>query len=78
MGWVLSRLLRSGFKRGLLEGSRGWLYAGMTAAAVGVMRRILSEPEETVYAAEVKPGQGIEIRTVARNDAGGKGKRTRR
>ena len=29
-----------------------------------VARRIHTEPEETVFAAELKPGQGIEVRTV--------------
>ncbi|MBM3672945.1 MAG: hypothetical protein FJW86_12310 [Actinobacteria bacterium] len=78
MTWLLGRLLRNGFKRGLLEGSRGWLYVGVAAAAVNVAKRILTEPEETVYSAELKPGQGIEVRTVRREKDEPKGRKKRR
>jgi hypothetical protein len=64
MSWLWRRLLRTGLRRGLLEGSRGWLYVGVTIAAVGAARRIFGEPPETVFESEVKPGQRIEIRTV--------------
>lgn len=70
--------MRSGFRRGVLEGSRGWLYVGMTAAAVGLARRVLTEPPETVFETELKPGQGIEVRTVRRDERGRKATKTRR
>jgi hypothetical protein len=70
MGWLVARLVRSGFRRGLLEGSRAWMYVGVTAAAVGVARRLLTEPPETVFSTELKPGQGIEVRTVRRDERG--------
>ena len=78
MSWLIGRLLRNGFRRGLLEGSRGWLYVGVAAAAVNVAKRILTEPEETVFAAELKPGQGIEVRTVRRDENGSKRGKSRR
>lgn len=78
MSSVVGRLVRTGLRRGLVEGSRGWLYVGVTAAAVGIARRLLTEPPETVFESELKPGQGIEIRTVKRDDDGRGGKRTRR
>jgi hypothetical protein len=67
MSPLVSRLARKGLQRGLVEGSRGWLYVGMTAAAVGIARWLITEPPETVFVSEIKPGQAIEIRTVRRD-----------
>jgi hypothetical protein len=64
MNWLSRRLLRAGFRRGVLEGSRGWLYVGVTVMAIRVVRRVLGEPPETVYEHELKPGEGIQIRTI--------------
>jgi hypothetical protein len=51
-------------RRGLFEGSRGWLYLGLAASALRVARFVLSE-SEVVETVELKKGEGIEIRTVA-------------
>ena len=59
--------MRTGFRRGLLEGSRGWLYVGAATLAVRVVRRVLVEQPETVYATELKPGEAIEILTRRRD-----------
>jgi hypothetical protein len=77
MSPLVGRLVRTGLRRGLVDGSRGWLYVGATAAAVGIVRRLLVEAPETVFESELKPGQGIEIRTVKR-DVRPKGKPKRR
>jgi len=61
---VVTRLAKTGLRRGVLEGSRGWLYVGVAATALRVMRRVLSE-QETVEIFELKPGETVEIRTVA-------------
>jgi hypothetical protein len=61
---VVTRLAKTGLRRGVFEGSRGWLYVGVAATALRVMRRVLSEPE-TVEIFELKPGETVEIRTVA-------------
>ena len=61
---VVARLARTGLKRGFMEGSRGWLYVGVTATALRIAHRLLVQPPETVYLDELKPGEGIEIRTV--------------
>ena len=61
---VVSRLARTGLRRGLTEGSRGWLYVGLAATAVRVVRRVVVESPETVYVGELKPDEAIEIRTV--------------
>lgn len=61
---VVARLARTGLRRGLLQGSRGWLYVGVTAVALRAVKWVLVQPPETVYVREVKPGEAIEIRTV--------------
>ncbi len=75
MSPLVGRLVRKGLQRGLVEGSRGWLYVGATAAAVGIARWLITEPPETVFLSEVKPGQAFEIRTVKRDAADRKTKR---
>ena len=60
---VVARLARTGLKRGFLEGSRTWLYVGVTAAALQVVRRAAGSAPETIYVGELKPGESIEIRT---------------
>jgi len=64
---VIARVGWTGLRRGVLEGSRGWLYVGLGVTALRVARRLLGEPPETVYEGEIKPGEAIEIRTVHRN-----------
>jgi hypothetical protein len=61
---LVTRLSKTGIRRGVFEGSRGWLYVGVAATALRVMRRVLSE-QETVEIFELKPGETVEIRTVA-------------
>jgi hypothetical protein len=65
MAWLIRRALRTGFRRGM-QGSKAWLTVGLTAGAITVLKRVFGEAEETVYEEELKPGQGIEIRTVRR------------
>jgi len=60
---LVARLSRTGLRRGLMEGSRGWLYVGVAATVLRVARRALAEPE-AVERFELKPGESIEIRTV--------------
>ncbi len=68
---LAARLAKTGMRRGVMEGSRGWLYVGVAATAFRVARRVLAEPQE-VEVFELKPGEAVEIRTVTR------GKRDRR
>lgn len=63
---VVARLARTGLRRGLLEGSRGWLYVGVTAVALRAAKWLVVQPPETLYVGEVEPGEAIEIRTVRR------------
>jgi hypothetical protein len=63
---VTSRLVRAGLRRGLLEGSRGWLYVGLAAGALRLARRILGSREEQIVVGELKPGEAIELRAARR------------
>lgn len=62
--YLLGRLARTGMRRGLFDGSRGWLYLGLAASALRVARFVLSE-SEVVETVELRKGEAIEIRTVA-------------
>lgn len=61
---VLVRIARTGLRRGLRDGSRPWLVAGITAGALELVRRTLAEKPEVVYQAEVEPGERLEVRTI--------------
>jgi hypothetical protein len=61
---VLVRIARTGLRRGLRNGSRPWLVAGVTAGALELVRRALAEQPELVYDAELQPGERLEIRTI--------------
>ncbi len=60
---VVGRLARTGLRKGVLEGSRPWLYTGVAAVAVRVLARF-REKDQTVFAEELKPGQRLEIRVT--------------
>lgn len=63
MARLLSQLARRGWRRGLLEGSRNWLIIGVSATALQLLRRVLTEkPVEATL--ELRRGDAIEIRTV--------------
>ena len=60
---LLGRLARTGMRRGVFEGSRGWLYLGLAASALRIVRYVITE-SEVVETIELKKGETIEIRTV--------------
>jgi hypothetical protein len=61
---VLVRIARTGLRRGLRDGSRPWLVAGITAGALEVVRRAVAKKPEVVYQAELEPGERLEVRTI--------------
>jgi hypothetical protein len=63
---LLATLASKGLRRGLRGGSRVWLYVGVTATGLRLARRLLGGGEETVFAARLEPGEGLEIRSVSR------------
>lgn len=64
---LLVRLARTGLRRGIRTGSRRWLVTGIMAGLLAIVRRVLTEPPETVYRTELKPGERLEIRTLPPN-----------
>ena len=64
---ITGRLVRAGVQRGLLGGSRGWFWIGVSAVGLRVLRRVVAPEPQTVYRTELKPGQGLEIRTRRRD-----------
>lgn len=61
------RLARTGLRRGIRTGSRRWLVTGITAGMLAIAQRVLTESPRTVYRAELKPGERLEIRTLPPN-----------
>jgi hypothetical protein len=61
---ALARLAKTGMRKGVFDGSRGWLYLGLAASALRVARWIITE-SEVVETVELKSGEAIEIRTIA-------------
>jgi hypothetical protein len=61
---LLIRIARTGLRRGLRDGSRPWLVAGITAGALELVRRMFSEKPEVVYQAELEPGERLVVRTI--------------
>ena len=66
VGGLIATLGSRGLRRGLRGGSRVWLYVGVTATGLRLARRLLGGGEETVFAARLEPGEGLEIRSVPR------------
>jgi len=64
MPGLVGRLARTGLRRGLMEGSRPWLYTGVAAAALRALQRAARREPETVYSEELKPGEALEIRVL--------------
>ncbi len=60
---LIVRLSRTGLRRGTRDGSQAWLWVGLAATAVRVLRRLLAEPG-AVERFELRPGEAVEIRTV--------------
>jgi hypothetical protein len=61
---TLVRYARTWVWRGVREGSRPWLVAGLTAGALELVRRALAKEPELVYEAKLQPGERLEIRTI--------------
>jgi hypothetical protein len=60
----VARIARTGLRKGILEGSRPWLYTGLAAVALRVARRIAREEPRTVFSEKLEPGERLEIRVL--------------
>jgi hypothetical protein len=64
---ILVRIARTGLRRGIRYGSRRWLITGISAGLLALVQRMITEPPKTVYSAELKAGERLEIRTIPRD-----------
>ena len=58
---VIGRLLRTGFRRGLMGGSRPWLMIGAVAALARLAQRASERGPDVVYRADLSPGQSLVV-----------------
>lgn len=58
---MLSRLLRIGVRKGLMGGSRRWLFMGLLAGLGKLLARMAKSQREVVYREELKPGETVVI-----------------
>ena len=61
MSSLSRRLMRTGLRRGLLEGSGAWLAVGAAAVVIRVARRAMARRPEIVYSERLAPGEGLMI-----------------
>ncbi len=54
-------LWRNGLRRGLLGGSRPWLYVFVAMGTARVVRRIAGRAPETVFSGQLAPGEALII-----------------
>lgn len=58
---MLSRLFRIGIRKGLMGGSRRWLFMGLLAGLGKLLGRMAKSQREVVYREELKPGETVVI-----------------
>jgi hypothetical protein len=58
---VLKRLTRTGLRKGMLGGSRPWLFVGVAAGGLRLLGRIMRKDPEILYCSEISPGQAIVV-----------------
>lgn len=58
---ILARLVRTGLRKGLRDGSRPWLYVGVAAGSVSLLRRVAARRPETLLVTELQPGETLQI-----------------
>jgi hypothetical protein len=61
---LVGRIARTGLRKGVLQGSRPWLYTGMVALALRLAHRVVREEPRTVFSEDLEPGQRLEIRVL--------------
>jgi len=61
MSALVSRGLREGFRRGVIQGSRPWMVVGGIALVLRVVQRLGAKEEAVVYREVLAPGQTVSI-----------------
>jgi hypothetical protein len=63
-GLIVRTAMRYGMTRGLLGGSRGWLWVGGAAWTYNKLVHRKRASSDLVYSEDVSPGQWVEVRVV--------------
>jgi hypothetical protein len=58
---MLQRLRKTGFRKGVLGSSRGWMAVWVTLAGLRLLRRVTRKEPDVVYREELKPGETLVI-----------------
>lgn len=58
---LLSSLTRRGLQRGVLGGSRAWLWVGAGAGTLRLLRHLMAEEPETLWRAPLRPGERLVV-----------------
>lgn len=66
MAWVVRRLMREGWRRGVLGGSPAWTAAGGLAVLGYLAGRAWRREPELVFSEKLVPGQALRIVHAAR------------
>jgi hypothetical protein len=61
MTWLVRLALRRGWRHGVLNGERGWLYAGAAALLLRMLLRAIAKEESVVYREILQPGERLVI-----------------
>jgi hypothetical protein len=61
MNRLIRMLLRNGWRRGIVGGSRPWLVAGGVALSVRVLQKLVRSEERVVYSEVLQPGETLVI-----------------
>ena len=67
-GWAarfVSRFASIALRKGMSNGSRGWIYAGAAASTLRLAHKYMGRTEE-VYRFKLRPGERVEVREVRR------------
>jgi hypothetical protein len=59
--WVVAYLLRQGWRRGVVGGSRVWTAAGGVAVVGWLARRALKREPDVVFLERLRPGETFRI-----------------
>jgi hypothetical protein len=61
MNWLIRMGLRRGWRQGILNGERAWLYAGGAALLLRMLQRAMAKEESVVFREVLQPGERLVI-----------------
>ena len=61
MNWLIRQGLRHGWRRGVLNGERAWVYLGATALLLRMLQRAFAKEESVVFHEALRPGERLVI-----------------